>query len=604
MTPKEEKMGASIVDIKNMGDALRSSGYKDIESAVSEIIDNSVEADAKNVFVILKDKVNPTSGKKNICEIAFLDDGCGMDNDILGKCLGLGVSTRRERKGMGRFGVGLPQASLYACPEVYVYSWQNSIENAQYVYLDINKVKEGLQTEIPDPKAESLPKDYADYIHFHDLYEQHDFSKNGTLVVWKNCDRVQPKTISALKERLEFSIGQKFRYFIHDKKCSIKIFNNSNKDTYSTVFPNDPLFLMEDNYALGNPDKPKELFERGKGENLEPIFEPYNDKINKCSEHTIPVKFINKKGLQAESNVIVRFSIVKSCFYDKTAFPTGNPGDAPIGKYAKKMEGISIIRAGREIDFGQFDFYDNENKPTDRWWGCEILFNPELDEIFGVSNNKQHVELRQQSDNSDYEEVSIWDLLKDMVKGTIGQMRSTNKSKQEGVRSMSEPRLNITSTIVGNVETDEDDGEKKETECIREATAPNVLEAKGKVFLENLGIDSPSQEEIRQFLNSYVYFDYTSKNKSKDDAPFDCHSDCGNLIISINKAHKFYTEFLERIYEKDDAAKISFELFLAAFYCAVDKTNSYQAEENDKLISRWKQRLSAYIDEQLNPTKG
>ena len=124
-------MGASIVDIKNMGDALRSSGYKDIESAVSEIIDNSVEADAKNVFVILKDKVNQNSGKKNIFEIGFLDDGCGMDYDILGKCLGLGVSTRRERKGMGRFGVGLPQASLYACPEVYVYSWQNGIENAK-----------------------------------------------------------------------------------------------------------------------------------------------------------------------------------------------------------------------------------------------------------------------------------------------------------------------------------------------------------------------------------------------------------------------------------------------------------------------------------------
>ena len=194
-------MGASIVDIKNMGDALRSSGYKDIESAVAEIIDNSVEANAKNVFVILKEKVNPTSGKNNICEIGFLDDGCGMNTNDLGTCLGLGVSTRRERKGMGRFGVGLPQASLYACPEVYVYSWQNGIENAQYVYLDINKVKEGVQVEIPDPKTEPLPKDYADYIHLRDLCEQYDFSENGTLVIWKNCDRVQPKTISTIQTR-------------------------------------------------------------------------------------------------------------------------------------------------------------------------------------------------------------------------------------------------------------------------------------------------------------------------------------------------------------------------------------------------------------------
>ena len=48
-------MGESIVDIQHfLGDALRSSGYKDAESAVSEIIDNSIEAEAKNVFVIFK----------------------------------------------------------------------------------------------------------------------------------------------------------------------------------------------------------------------------------------------------------------------------------------------------------------------------------------------------------------------------------------------------------------------------------------------------------------------------------------------------------------------------------------------------------------------
>ena len=45
-------MGASIVDIQNMGDALRNTGYKNIESAVAEIIDNSVEANAKNIFLI------------------------------------------------------------------------------------------------------------------------------------------------------------------------------------------------------------------------------------------------------------------------------------------------------------------------------------------------------------------------------------------------------------------------------------------------------------------------------------------------------------------------------------------------------------------------
>ena len=61
-------MGASIVDIQNMGDALRNTGYKNIESAVAEIIDNSVEANAKNIFLILREGI-ATSGRKVVTEI-------------------------------------------------------------------------------------------------------------------------------------------------------------------------------------------------------------------------------------------------------------------------------------------------------------------------------------------------------------------------------------------------------------------------------------------------------------------------------------------------------------------------------------------------------
>ena len=92
-------MASSIVDIKNMGDALRNTGYKNIESAVAEIIDNSEEANAKNAFVILGEHVDPSSGRKVVHEIGFLDDGDGMNSNILGSCLGIGSSTRFARRG-------------------------------------------------------------------------------------------------------------------------------------------------------------------------------------------------------------------------------------------------------------------------------------------------------------------------------------------------------------------------------------------------------------------------------------------------------------------------------------------------------------------------
>ena len=46
-------------------------------SAVAEIIDNSVEANAKNIFLILREGI-ATSGRKVVTEIGFLDNGDGI----------------------------------------------------------------------------------------------------------------------------------------------------------------------------------------------------------------------------------------------------------------------------------------------------------------------------------------------------------------------------------------------------------------------------------------------------------------------------------------------------------------------------------------------
>lgn len=590
-------MGSSIVDIKNIGDALRSSGYKDIESAVSEIVDNSVEAEAKNIFIILRDAINPQTGKKNVTEIAFLDNGSGMNSEILGKCLGLGVSTRRERKGMGRFGVGLPQASLYACPEVHVYSWQNGIENTLSVYLDINKVKSGEQNEIPDPQLSSIPEPYNYYITLKDLHTEYNFSEHGTLVIWKNCDRLQPKTSTAIKGRLEFSLGQKFRYYIHDKKTSITIFNDDNREDITSVFPNDPLFLMEDNYILGNPNDPKKVYIKKEDKKLESIFESYKD-----GEVNIPVRYIDIEGNENISNVKIRYSVVKNKFYDQTALEN-DPGRYEIGKYAKKLEGISVIRAGREIDFRKFDFYENINEPEHRWWGCEIQFNPELDEIFGVSNNKQYVELKrlEESDFDDNNKIQpIWNVLSQEISETIKEMYKRNKEIRKSSRSLPESKIPASVLTANFVEANADDNIDTETANVRKTTPVEKLEQEGqRILIEDVGVEKPTKDEIYRFLNNSVNFIY--KDIGKFGPAFDYSFSLGTSIITINIAHKFYTSFFEKVSENENS-KTTFELFLASLVHAVNKTNPQQRDQNDKLISTWQSRLGDYIDEYLNPT--
>lgn len=588
-------MASSIVDIKNMGDALRNTGYKNIESAVAEIIDNSEEANAKNAFVILGEHVDPSSGRKVVHEIGFLDDGDGMNSNILGSCLGIGSSTRFARRGLGRFGVGLPQASLYACPEVIVYSWQDGLQNCKKVFLDINKVKSGQQTEIADPINEQIPDKYQQYIHYQTPARSFDFSKSGTLVIWANCDRISPKTRGPLTERLEFALGQKFRHFIHNSEFNIKIIAHENQDAAVDVAPNDPLFLMEDNYVLCNEDNPAQIYKGARGNHLEPAFELYGEEI-------VPIKYIDKNGNVSTANICIRFSKVKAKFYDETAFPTGNPGSYPFGKYASKMEGISVVRANREIDFRQFDFYSTTNEPQHRWWGCEIMFDPILDEAFGVANNKQYVELKRiESEDIDYEEEvqPVWCQLYDVVYNTIKEMYRLNEETRRNTRSYDDADTPATN-IINSVENESSDLDESDTEVEEEAIDPASEEAisAGKEELTNQGYENPTDEQASRFISNIVNFDYADKGER---APaFDYKFVLSTTIITINTSHKFYTLLLEKIYSNTEA-RTTFELLLASLVQSIRKTDTTQKQENDKLVTLWYNRLNNYISELANP---
>lgn len=598
-------MASSIVDIKNMGDAFRNTGYKNIESAAAEIVDNSVEANAKNVFMIISESINPLSGRKVVTEIGFLDNGDGMNVDVLGRCLGIGATTRQARKGMGRFGVGLPQASLHACPEVEVYSWQNGIENCYKVFLDINKVKDGTQTEIEDPELTTVPEKYASYISYRTLTESYDFTNSGTLVIWKNCDRVIPRTRGPLTEHLEFALGRKFRHFINDGMCEIKIICDENQENAIDVLPNDPLFLMEKNFVMCRQSEVKSVYRYGQKNDLEPVFELYTANGIGNGEVDIPVKYVDKEGKVASSIVKARFSIVKPCFYDETAFPGGSsPGAYAFGKHASKLEGISIIRANREIDFGKFDFYSDTNEPQHRWWGCEIIFTPELDEAFGVANNKQYVDLKKIAEaDIDYEEEvqPMWNQLYAVIHETISAMYKKNEETRKNTRSFDD--MNTASTnIINTVETEEemDDDEDEVVENPLENVTPEEIVQKGKEELENLGFENVTDEQASNFFNNKVIFEYADKGERSP--AFDYKAVLSTTVITINTSHKFYTSFLSKLYNSSDA-KTTFELFLASFFQSIRKTNAYQSEQNDKLMTIWYNKLNNYITEQLNPRK-
>jgi len=246
------------------------------------------------------------------------------------------------------------------------------------------------------------------------------------------------------------------------------------------------------------------------------------------------------------------------------------------------------------------------NEPQHRWWGCEIIFNPELDEAFGVANNKQYVELKEVEVNDlDPEEkdiLPVWVQLAEIIKPTIKAMYAKNEETRSKTRTF-EDNSSPSTDIINSVENDPATSDYEDEFANDEKdepipTAEEIAEA-GKKELEEIGYENPSDEEATAFINNSVNFVYADKGER---APaFDYKSVISTTVITINTSHKFYTSFLKKIYENNSDVQTTFELFLASLIQSVKKTDVYQKDENDRLMTAWYNRLNNYISEQLNP---
>lgn len=580
----------SIINIQHYTDALRNTGYKNTESAIAEIVDNSIEADAKNVLIICKEGVDRGRGKKRVQEIAILDNGTGMDPETLRKSLVIGDGTRRARKGMGRFGVGLPQASLHVAPRVEVYSWQNG-SRPRMVYLDIEKIKAGKQTTIEEPVEGPVPKDYQRYLKDFELrMERMHFSRSGTLVIWRNCDRLNPKTVTPLFVRFDKLLGRKFRHFINEG-CSIGItVSGDDRARGRLLKPNDPLYLMEHNQILGDrsSSNPGDPVEDG-----EEIFELWNngDVLGVVNEEITYLR----NGDRVTAPIEIKFSIAKPKYH-------GAGGESKIGKHCATNVGISVVRANREVDFGKFDFFSDVNEPRHRWWGCEIRFSPELDEVFGVANNKQQVELFQvdaaEYSDADAEDKPVWLLLNKIIASEIKTMMKVIVERKAGTRQPA-PQQSTEEQVVSIVE--QDNPTSTSSSHHKDKTSPEEREAQAKERLIDEGNPTPTNEEIQAVLKPTIRLE--SRDLGELGPFIEISPKMGNCWLTINTGTKFYSDIYSKLDEWDESVKRAFNLVLMAFARAEDEafSNPTLYEAFKDVRQQWSNKIRKYLNTDYQP---
>jgi hypothetical protein len=481
-----------IVPVHLVVQAMRDNGYKNAAYALAELIDNSIQADANGVEVLCAEKeIQLQRLSSRIHQIAVLDNGSGMDSTVLRMALQFGNGTHlaeEKHTGMGRFGMGLPCSSISQCKRVEVWTWQSGVENAIYTYLDLNEIKNKELAEVPEPQKRNIP----------DIWEKvtTGFGKTGTLVVWSDIDRCMWKTGKTIIENSEFVIGRMYRKFLETKEVAIRMATfdineptNRNKMVEKFAKPNDPGYLMAETSCPAPFDET-------------PMFRPWDGDDN--YEATFCIEFRDQKH-----EVKIRFSYAK-----EEARPGKNPGKLPHGQHAGKNMGVSVVRARRELELDQSWA---QKRATERWWGVEIEFPPALDDLFGVTNNKQSAR-----NFSELANLDIESLLKDGK--TISQLKEelTQDEDPRGplieIAQKIHNQIGIMRRLIDAQTPNSPTGKKRHQGSSAEKVATDVTEERKKEGYQGQSDKDESlpSEERKEIIQTTLIDTGVSETRSED----------------------------------------------------------------------------------------
>ena len=382
---------------------IRDIGYKHTGTALDELVDNSYEAGASNVHIVLHD--DGAGRKGNVSHIAVIDDGSGMIPEMIRVAMLWGGTDRENsRTGIGRFGYGLPSSCVSQGRRFEVYSLPEGGEISSCV-LDLDDIEDGKYTSndgeiiVPESAAGKLPRFVQEYV-------QQNLPGGkfvtGTIVVISKTDKLTWKTLNTLQNNLLEHMGVVY----HKLRAEFELHVNGKR-----VEPIDPLFLTAD-YRWYDLDA-----ERAKA--LDPMRIDVKDRDTRTVIGHINVRF---------SYMSPRFGSV-----DKSKDAVGKNANERFS-ILKEYNGFIISRMGRIIEIvrhsplATFVNYD-------RYIKIEIDFDAALDEEFNVPTSKQRVDV---SDR-------IWDILKENglekaleqlrkkfreEKSTIGAAQDSGESEQ------------------------------------------------------------------------------------------------------------------------------------------------------------------------------
>lgn len=507
--------GASLVKPGTMYESLRYAEYE-ISSGLGEIVDNAVEAEANNIHILTK-TIN-SKGKNSrkttevMDEIAVIDDGKGMDYNVISRALILGDSPRPSKKGglgIGRFGVGLTLGGISLARRLELYSRDKKDGAFYYTYLDLDVIKDPEKAYIPFPEYKEPPTEYSKFLQ----------NSTGTIIILKNCDRLQydqinDKALAADQQikGLSSYIGRTFRKFIYG---GINITINEEK-----VYLHDPLYRLGPTRFEVDPksleDPKTKLKARLWGRTVK-----------------IPIEIQDKPGEFADVEITMTLLPKEWRIKDQSG-----GGKFATERKIHENEGVSILRANREVLYGHVPYIIGKRGQArsldiDRWWGCEISFPPELDNYFHVRYIKRGAEPI----------TALRDKIREIISEAVKSLREEIKrdrrehkrleAKKSGIFAGAEDAMAEADKIMAKgkrgLDVSREDANKEFDKLAASASKTGVEE---KTVEER-------RKELEEKPYSIVPVEYP------ESIFFETKHLLGHIVVNLNINHPFYKEVFE-----------------------------------------------------------
>lgn len=500
--------------------SLRDVGYNSTTSAICEHIDNALQWDATEVRVYFHQ-----TGKRGAysVDVLILDNGSGMPPHVLKVATAFGGSMVYEnRTGIGRFGMGMKTAALSMSPVLDVYSWQEprAIYNMTLDVEDIGSNRSNL-IELPDAELlDDLPSEITDILTNPMVFPKNpddtqnlfaidredvrqELGESGTIVFMPNCDRLTYRTARSLVDHATRIIGRVYRRYIAEGK---KIYINNR-----LVEAFDPTYWTTSarhSKVPGITTKQSQLVRSW------PVEIPVEEHSDKTSVATVKLYMLPIQEWSDLPRKVLKNDL--HLFDDYT---------------------VSFMRNDREVEIGSSYKKLGVSKHSDNnWLRLQIDFSGELDEAFGVAANKQGV--RPKGYVSEAIKLKIGEDLK-KTRDSIKRIKSGKSAAISGTGvSEAERRASDTDVFQGKpLPTQEPETEEEK----------DALERNLRALAVGLKREGESDDEAFERINSSHY---VINFKHDEYWPFyHCDFEFGKVILTINKAHPFFTQVWQPLAE-------------------------------------------------------